>query len=385
MLWLVIERVVSNPLDIVSTGMLWLVIGAISVCYLTDTPIFMISTKVLWWVLILILISRFLVSSLLLFYILFEIRLIPILLIIIIIGNQPERLSAGLYFLVYTTILSVPYLLFIVITLSLVRDFNNVDCIILGRLRVLAVTPFLVKIPVLGLHYWLPKAHVEANTSGSIVLAGLLLKLGRYGVIRIYLVFFIKIRFSVIWLLLRGLASLITLFQSDIKKLVAYSSVTHITFLCVGLFSNNTLMLFITLLLSLSHGWCSIGIFYSAGLSRHLAYSRLGVLIRLDSLLYWLILLIGLVLIVNSSIPPTPAFFSELGTVVCLLFYNRWAIILFIILSAIVLYYNAFLFFWFSYNKRYNSFSRNTAFLEGTTISIYFIFRVVSLGWLLYY
>lgn len=109
---------------------------------------------------------------------------------IIYYGNQPERLTAGIAFILYTLFLSIPYLFLLRLFLSSQDFFTKSHFFrrtILIELVLLA--PFLVKMPILGLHYWLPKAHVEANTSGSIVLAGLLLKLGRYGVTRVILLF----------------------------------------------------------------------------------------------------------------------------------------------------------------------------------------------------
>jgi NADH:ubiquinone oxidoreductase subunit 4 (subunit M) len=168
--------------------------------------------------------------------------------------------------------------------------------------------------PILGLHFWLPKAHVEARTRGSIILAGLLLKLGRFGIFFIVSVFkLLSLRkILTLWLLATLIRRIVTCTQSDLKKLVAYRRVRHITIIIVGL-SSGSIPLFISLtILSLAHGWASIGIFLRVGLVRHVTHSRINIIVFSTSKIRLFRLLLGGMLILNASIPPIPSFFPEI-------------------------------------------------------------------------
>ena len=182
----------------------------------------------------------FVVKRLIHFYFLFELSLIPIFLIIIGWGYQPERLTAGKSIFLYTACASLPLLVLLILMSSnnpnvyglFVHSifYCSLNSNILSLFLILA---FLVKFPLFGVHLWLPKAHVEAPVSGSIILAGILLKLGGFGVYRlsgvlssINFILFITSSFGLVG---GRVIALACVQQTDIKVLIAYSSVGHIS------------------------------------------------------------------------------------------------------------------------------------------------------------
>nr|YP_010148084.1 NADH dehydrogenase subunit 4 [Potamilus streckersoni]QQV68436.1 NADH dehydrogenase subunit 4 [Potamilus streckersoni]UUA64268.1 NADH dehydrogenase subunit 4 [Potamilus streckersoni] len=292
------------------------------------------SSKFVFTILVLtmVLIFSFSVSSLLAFYLLFEFSLIPILLIILGWGYQPERLQAGKYVMLYTVSASLPLLILVVLVLGSEGSvFWGFGCGGLSRgwlVDICASLAFLVKLPIYGFHLWLPKAHVEAPVAGSMILAGVLLKLGGYGLIRFFymLSLFGSLSISVVFCLGLGggvVASMVCFVQSDVKALVAYSSIGHMSLVLGGVYSNTDWGWLGCLVMMIAHGLCSSGMFflvgetYSGYHTRSLYLIKGGLVMVPGVALCWF-----LMCAINMAAPPSLNLWGELMLGISVLSYS---------------------------------------------------------------
>nr|YP_010626150.1 NADH dehydrogenase subunit 4 [Agulla arizonica]WBK02987.1 NADH dehydrogenase subunit 4 [Agulla arizonica] len=321
--------------------------------------------------LVFFLILSFSSLSLLGFYIFFESSLVFTLLLILGWGYQPERLQAGIYMLFYTLVVSLPFLVAIIYlykNYSMFYFFFYKMNLLSYLMYFSMVLTFLVKMPMFLVHLWLPKAHVEAPVSGSMILAGVMLKLGGYGLIRILEGFlFLGMFLNFYWMLLSLigglLISLICLLQIDLKSLVAYSSVVHMSLLLIGLMTMNSWGLIGCLKLMIGHGLCSSGLFclvsvvYDRSNSRSLLINK-GLMNFMPSMCMWWFLLSSS----NLASPPSLNLLGEVSLLMSILSWSYKSMGLLMMISFFSASYSLYLFSYSQHGKCYSgvfSFSKN--------------------------
>nr|UEN68289.1 NADH dehydrogenase subunit 4 [Eopsetta grigorjewi]UFQ89321.1 NADH dehydrogenase subunit 4 [Eopsetta grigorjewi] len=290
------------------------------------------------------LILAFSATELVMFYVMFEATLIPTLIIITRWGNQTERLNAGTYFLFYTLAGSLPLLVALLLLQNTSGTLSLLTLHYTGPLTLSSyadklwwagcLLAFLVKMPLYGVHLWLPKAHVEAPIAGSMILAAVLLKLGGYGMIRMMTMLeplTKELSYPFIVFALWGviMTGSICLRQTDLKSLIAYSSVSHMGLVAAGILIQSPWGLTGALTLMIAHGLTSSALFCLANTNYERTHSRTMVLARgLQVALplmatWWFISSLA-----NLALPPLPNLMGELMIITSLFNWSWWTLAL---------------------------------------------------------
>nr|UFR82820.1 NADH dehydrogenase subunit 4 [Dicronorhina derbyana] len=310
--------------------------------------------------------------NLFVFYLFFEMSLIPTLILIMGWGYQPERLQAGVYLLFYTLFASLPMMISL---FYYYESFNTLDFFYLIYLLdnvfiyLCMNMVFFIKMPMYFVHLWLPKAHVEAPVAGSMILAGVMLKMGGYGLMRLMSIFLgvgmkINIIFIVISMVGGFLVSLICLRQSDMKSLIAYSSVAHMGLVLGGIMTLSYWGLCGALVMMVAHGLCSSGLFCLANISYERLLSRSlflnkGLLNLMPIMSMWWFLFTCC----NMAAPPS---LNLLGEIMLINSLVSWSPYLMVFLMMISFFSAAYSLYLYSYSQHGMMYSGMFAYWNGS-------------------
>nr|WAR64276.1 NADH dehydrogenase subunit 4 [Rotunda rotundapex] len=352
--------------DIISFGLIILSVWICSLMIMASEGLFKMKFYINFFLfnvifLLIMLYLTFSVMNLLLFYLFFEASLIPTLLLIVGWGYQPERIQAGMYLLFYTLFGSLPLLMGIIYIFDGINSmmiyflkFFNMN---LYLLYISMIFAFLVKMPMYFVHLWLPKAHVEAPVSGSMILAGIMLKLGGYGLLRV-MVFLqeINLKLNYIWVIISlvgGLYISMKCFcQVDVKSLIAYSSVAHMSMVIGGIMVMNYWGYIGSYILMISHGLCSSGMFCLANINYERLHSRSlylnkGMMNFMPSMSLWWFLLLSS----NMAAPPSLNLLGEISLINSLVSWSNISMILLMMISFFSAGYSLYLYSYVQHGK----------------------------------